>query len=272
MKDPIDSPPRSTKLTRDEQKRYSRHLALPDVGFEGQQRLKAASVLLVGAGGLGAPAGLYLAAAGIGRLGLVDFDVVDVTNLQRQILYSTEDVGRLKLDAARSRLSQLNPEVAIVTHELRLNRDNALELIRDYDIVVDGTDNFATRYLVNDACVMLGKPNVYGSIYRFEGQATVFSHDGGPCYRCLYPEPPPPNLVPNCAEGGVLGVLPGIIGSIQATEALKIAQLLQLEPHLLLQPKLRLVALGVLGRAKIQRRGQSISDADRIWPSRFWCR
>jgi adenylyltransferase/sulfurtransferase len=202
--------------------RYSRHLALPEVGPAGQLRLKSASVLLIGVGGLGSPAALYLTAAGVGRLGLVEFDEVDATNLQRQILYATGDVGRSKLDAAALRLRALNPLVDVVSHDAKLTRENALDVIRPYDVVVDGTDNFATRYLVNDACVLLGKPNVYGSIYRFEGQATVFSHGDGPCYRCLYRQPPPPGLVPNCAEGGVLGVLPGIIGSIQATEALKV--------------------------------------------------
>jgi sulfur-carrier protein adenylyltransferase/sulfurtransferase len=202
--------------------RYSRHLLLPEVGLAGQKKLRAAKVLLVGAGGLGAPAALYLAAAGIGEIGLVDFDRVDSSNLQRQILYSTADVGRPKLAAAADRLSGLNPGIRIVPHELRLSADNALEVLRPYDIVVDGTDNFPTRYLVNDACVLLGKPNVYGSIYRFEGQASVFDARRGPCYRCLYPEPPPPDLVPSCAEAGVLGVLPGLIGTIQAIETVKL--------------------------------------------------
>jgi len=209
-------------LSKDEVLRYSRHLIMPEVGMDGQLKLKQARVLLIGTGGLGAPLGLYLAAAGVGRLGLVDFDVVDSTNLQRQVTFSTRDVGRPKLDAARERLHGLNPEIEIVTHEARLTSANALEIVRDYDIVADGTDNFPTRYLVNDACILLGKPNVYGSIFRFEGQASVFGAPGGPCYRCLYPEPPPPGLVPSCAEGGVLGVLPGIIGAIQAMETIKL--------------------------------------------------
>ena len=202
--------------------RYSRHLTLPEVGVEGQQRLKAARVVCVGAGGLGSPAALYLAAAGIGTLGLVDFDVVDESNLQRQILYDTNDIGVRKLAAAKARLTALNPDMQVITHETPLQASNALDILRDYDVVVDGADNFPTRYLVNDACVLLGKPNVYGSIFRFEGQASIFATKGGPCYRCLYPEPPPPGLVPSCAEGGVLGVLPGIIGTIQATEAIKL--------------------------------------------------
>ena len=210
------------ELTRDEVQRYSRHLILPEVGVDGQRRLKAARVLCVGAGGLGSPAALYLAAAGVGKLGLVDFDVVDVTNLQRQILYSTLDVGRPKLEAAAERLTGLNPDVNVVTHETRLTSANALDLFRQYDVIVDGADNFPTRYLVNDACVLTGRPNAYGSIFRFEGQASVFATPDGPCYRCLYPEPPPPGLVPSCAEGGVLGVLPGLVGTIQATEALKL--------------------------------------------------
>jgi len=209
-------------LSHDEVRRYSRHLIMPEVGVEGQQRLKAARVLCVGAGGLGSPASLYLAAAGVGTLGLVDFDTVDVSNLQRQILYSTEDVGRPKLEVAAARLTALNPGVQVVTHETALTSANALEILADYDVIVDGADNFPTRYLVNDACVLLGKPNAYGSIFRFDGQASVFATPGGPCYRCLYPEPPPPGLVPSCAEGGVLGVLPGIVGTIQATEAIKI--------------------------------------------------
>ena len=209
-------------LSREEILRYSRHLIMPEVGMEGQVKLKQAKVLLVGTGGLGAPLGLYLAAAGVGRLGLVDFDTVDFTNLQRQVTFGTSDVGRPKLEAAKERLSLLNPEIQIDTYETRLTSDNALDILREYDIVVDGTDNIPTRYLVNDACVLLGKPNVYGSIFRFEGQASVFGHPGGPCYRCLYPEPPPPGLVPSCAEGGVLGVLPGIIGAIQAMETLKL--------------------------------------------------
>jgi adenylyltransferase/sulfurtransferase len=210
------------ELTRDEVQRYSRHLILPEVGLDGQRKLKAARVLCVGAGGLGSPAALYLTAAGVGTLGLVDFDVVDVTNLQRQILYSTLDVGRPKLEAAADRLTGLNPDVNVVTHETRLTSANALDLFRKYDVIVDGADNFPTRYLVNDACVLTGKPNAYGSIFRFEGQASVFATPDGPCYRCLYPEPPPPGLVPSCAEGGVLGVLPGLVGTIQATEALKL--------------------------------------------------
>ncbi len=209
-------------LSSDELIRYSRHLSLPAVGPVGQQRLKAARVLLVGAGGLGSPTALYLAAAGVGTLGLVDFDVVDVTNLQRQILHGTRDVGRTKLDSARDRLHDVNPHVQLITHETRLTSANALDILRDYDIVVDGTDNFATRYLTNDACVLLGKPNVYGSIFRFDGQASVFAAADGPCYRCLYPTPPPPGMVPSCAEGGVLGVLPGLVGTIQATETIKL--------------------------------------------------
>jgi sulfur-carrier protein adenylyltransferase/sulfurtransferase len=209
-------------LTNEEVVRYSRHLIMPEVGMEGQLKLKNAKVLLVGSGGLGAPLGLYLAAAGVGRLGIVDFDAVDFTNLQRQVTFGTSDVGRQKLEAARERLSNLNPEIQIDTYETRLTSDNALDILRDYDIVADGTDNFPTRYLVNDACVLLGRPNVYGSIFRFEGQASIFGYPGGPCYRCLYPEPPPPGLVPSCAEGGVLGVLPGIIGCIQAMETLKL--------------------------------------------------
>ncbi|HUX44363.1 MAG TPA: molybdopterin-synthase adenylyltransferase MoeB [Terracidiphilus sp.] len=209
-------------LSTDELKRYSRHLILPEVGVEGQQRLKAARVLCVGAGGLGSPLALYLAAAGVGTLGLVDFDVVDASNLQRQILHSTNDVGRKKLDSAEEKLTALNPAVRVVKHETRLTSANALQILSDYDMVADGTDNFPTRYLVNDACVLLGKPNVYGSIFRFEGQASVFATKGGPCYRCLYPEPPPPGMVPNCAEGGVLGILPGLVGVIQATEVIKL--------------------------------------------------
>jgi molybdopterin/thiamine biosynthesis adenylyltransferase/rhodanese-related sulfurtransferase len=210
------------KLSKEEIQRYSRHLIMPEVGMDGQLKLKAAKVLMIGAGGLGAPLGLYLAAAGVGRLGIVDFDVVDFTNLQRQITFSTTDVGRPKIQAAKDRLAGLNPQIRIDTYETRLTSENALDLFRDYDIVVDGTDNFPTRYLVNDACVLLGKPNVYGSIFRFEGQATVFNYPGGPCYRCLYQEPPPPGLVPSCAEGGVLGVLPGIVGAIQAMETIKL--------------------------------------------------
>ena len=209
-------------LTRDEVQRYSRHLIMPEVGLEGQRKLKAARVLCVGAGGLGAPASMYLAAAGVGTLGLVDFDVVDASNLHRQIIYGTPDVGKRKLDASRERLEAMNTGVKVITHELALTSKNALEVLKDYDVILDGTDNFQTRYLVNDACVLLGKPNAYGSIFRFDGQASVFAVKGGPCYRCLYPEPPPPGLVPSCAEGGVLGVLPGIIGIIQATEAIKL--------------------------------------------------
>jgi molybdopterin/thiamine biosynthesis adenylyltransferase/rhodanese-related sulfurtransferase len=209
-------------LSKDEVLRYSRHLIMPEVGMEGQLKLKQARVLLVGAGGLGSPLGLYLAAAGVGTLGIVDFDVVDFTNLQRQVIHGTSDVGRPKLDSAADTLREINPYVGVVRHEVRLTSENALRLIPDYDIVADGTDNFATRYLVNDACVLSGKPNVYGSIFRFEGQASVFATREGPCYRCLYPEPPPPGLVPSCAEGGVLGVLPGIVGCIQALETIKL--------------------------------------------------
>ena len=210
------------ELTNDEIKRYSRHLIMPEVGVDGQRKLKAARVLCIGAGGLGSPAAMYLVAAGVGRLGLVDFDVVDFSNLQRQILHGTPDVGRSKLASAKDRLNALNPEVQIDTYETALSSENALKLFEPYDVIVDGTDNFPTRYLVNDACVLLGKPNAYGSIFRFEGQASVFATKDGPCYRCLYPEPPPPGLVPSCAEGGVLGVLPGIIGVIQATETIKL--------------------------------------------------
>jgi sulfur-carrier protein adenylyltransferase/sulfurtransferase len=210
------------KLSKEEIQRYSRHLIMPEVGMEGQLKLKRARVLTIGTGGLGAPLGLYLAAAGVGHLGLVDFDVVDSSNLQRQVTFTTADVGKPKSEAAKARLLALNPMIEIVSYETRLTSDNALDLFRDYDIIVDGTDNFPTRFLVNDACILLGKPNVYGSIFRFEGQATVFGHPGGPCYRCLYPEPPPPGLVPSCAEGGVLGVLPGIVGSIQAMETIKL--------------------------------------------------
>ncbi|MGH9736397.1 MAG: molybdopterin-synthase adenylyltransferase MoeB, partial [Candidatus Acidiferrales bacterium] len=209
-------------LSNEEVLRYSRHLIMPEVGMEGQLKLKQAKVLCIGAGGLGAPLGLYLAAAGVGRLGLVDFDKVDLTNLQRQILFSNDDVGHPKIEAAADRLRGLNPDIQIDRHETRLTSENALDLFREYDIVVDGTDNFPTRYLVNDACVLAGKPNVYGSIFRFEGQVSVFGYEGGPCYRCLYPEPPPPGLVPSCAEGGVLGVLPGIVGALQAAEAIKL--------------------------------------------------
>jgi molybdopterin/thiamine biosynthesis adenylyltransferase/rhodanese-related sulfurtransferase/molybdopterin converting factor small subunit len=210
------------ELTAEEIQRYSRHLILPEVGVDGQRKLKAARVLCVGAGGLGSPAALYLAAAGIGTIGVIDFDAVDMSNLQRQILHGTPDVGRSKLQSARDRLTALNPNVHVEAHETALTSKNALDICREYDIILDGTDNFATRYLVNDACVLLGKPNAYGSIFRFEGQASVFATKGGPCYRCLYPEPPPPGLVPSCAEGGVLGVLPGVIGTIQATETVKL--------------------------------------------------
>jgi adenylyltransferase/sulfurtransferase len=212
----------STDLNADEIKRYSRHLIMPEVGMDGQRKLKAGSVLCIGAGGLGSPAAMYLAAAGVGRIGIVDFDVVDFSNLQRQLLHSTTDVGRSKLASARDRIHALNPHVQIETYETTVSSDNALDLFRPYDVILDGTDNFPTRYLVNDACVLTGKPNAYGSIFRFEGQASLFATKEGPCYRCLYPEPPPPGLVPSCAEGGVLGVLPGIIGVIQATEAIKV--------------------------------------------------
>jgi molybdopterin/thiamine biosynthesis adenylyltransferase/rhodanese-related sulfurtransferase/molybdopterin converting factor small subunit len=214
--------PELPTLSHQEITRYSRHLIMPEVGMEGQRRLKNASVLMIGTGGLGAPLGMYLAAAGVGRLGLVDFDVVEESNLQRQIVHGTRDVGRPKIESARDRLSDINPLIKIETHETRLTSENALDLFRDYDIIVDGTDNFPTRYLVNDACVLTGKPNVYGSIFRFEGQASVFWAERGACYRCLYPEPPPPGLVPSCAEGGVLGVLPGIVGAIQANETIKL--------------------------------------------------
>ncbi len=217
----VAEPPAVT-LDKDEVLRYSRHLIVPEVGMEGQLKLKQAKVLMVGAGGLGAPLGLYLAAAGVGRIGIVDFDVVDFTNLQRQVIHGTKDVGRKKLDSAAESMQDINPYLRIDKYETALTSENALEIMRDYDMVIDGTDNFPTRYLVNDACVLLGKPNVYGSIFRFEGQATVFAYQGGPCYRCLYPEPPPPGLVPSCAEGGVLGILPGTIGLIQATEAVKL--------------------------------------------------
>ncbi len=210
------------ELTNEEISRYSRHLILPNVGMEGQRKLKAASVLCVGTGGLGSPLALYLAAAGVGRIGLVDFDVVDASNLQRQIIHGTSWVGKSKVDSAMHRIGDLNPNVRVDVYEEPLNSENALRIVEPYDVIVDGTDNFPTRYLVNDACVLLGKPNVYGSIFRFEGQASVFNHEGGPCYRCLYEEPPPPGLVPSCAEGGVLGILPGIIGVIQATEIVKI--------------------------------------------------
>ena len=217
----LDVEPEAATLTNLEVARYSRHLIMPEVGMRGQLKLKEASVLCIGAGGLGSPVALYLAAAGVGRIGIVDFDVVDYSNLQRQVIHGTPDVGRPKLDSARDRLNAINPEVTVETHDAALSSDNALDLLTGYDIIVDGTDNFPTRYLVNDACVLLGKPNVFGSIFRFEGQASVFATKDGPCYRCLYPEPPPPGLVPSCAEGGVLGILPGVVGTIQATEAVK---------------------------------------------------
>tara|TARA_B100001013_G_scaffold329279_1_gene243492 strand:+ start:3062 stop:4210 length:1149 start_codon:yes stop_codon:yes gene_type:complete len=210
------------KLSNEEIYRYSRHLIMPEVGLEGQQKLKDASILLIGAGGLGSPLGLYLTAAGIGRIGIVDFDVVDFTNLQRQVIHGTEDVGKPKLESAKATLKSVNPSVEIEGYEVAFTSDNAMEIAKNYDIIIDGTDNFPTRYLTNDVSVLLGKPNVYGSIFRFDGQASVFDAKRGPCYRCLYPEPPPPGMVPSCAEGGVLGVLPGIIGIIQATEAIKL--------------------------------------------------
>ena len=218
----IASPAELPELSTDDLSRYSRHLILPEVGMEGQRRLKASRVLCVGTGGLGSPLAFYLTAAGIGTLGLVDFDVVDSSNLQRQIIHSTKDIGRKKLDSAEEKLTALNPSIHIVKHETMLTSANAFDILKDYDIVADGTDNFPTRYLVNDACVLLGKPNVYGSIFRFEGQASIFATKDGPCYRCLYPEPPPPGLVPSCAEGGVLGILPGLVGVIQATEVIKL--------------------------------------------------
>jgi molybdopterin/thiamine biosynthesis adenylyltransferase/rhodanese-related sulfurtransferase len=210
------------ELSNDEILRYSRHLIMPEVGMEGQLKLKQAKVLCIGAGGLGSPLVLYLAAAGVGKLGIVDFDVVDFTNLQRQVIHDTDDVGRPKLSSARDTLRDINPNVEVTTYETRLTSENALDILRDYDVIADGTDNFPTRYLVNDACVLLGKPNVYGSIFRFEGQASVFDARRGPCFRCLYAEPPPPGLVPSCAEGGVLGVLPGIVGPIQALQTIKL--------------------------------------------------
>jgi len=214
----------SVELSNEEITRYSRHLILPEVGMAGQKKLKATSVLCIGTGGLGSPILMYLAAAGIGKIGIVDFDVVDFSNLQRQIAHGTADVGRPKVESGKETINSINPEVEVVVHETRLSADNVMEIMAPYDIVVDGTDNFPTRYLTNDACVLLKKPNVYGSIFRFEGQASVFAPElGGPCYRCLYPEPPPPGMVPSCAEGGVLGVLPGIVGCIQATEILKLA-------------------------------------------------
>src|SRR5689334_10023013 len=216
------APEQLATLSKDEVLRYSRHLIMPEVGMEGQQKLKAARVLCIGTGGLGSPLALYLSAAGVGTLGLVDFDVVDFTNLQRQVIHFSSDVGRPKLESARQKIAAINPYVNVKTFETRLTSDNALKIFADFDIIVDGTDNFPTRFLVNDACVFTGKPNVYGSIFRFEGQASVFATKNGPCYRCLYPEPPPPGLVPSCAEGGVLGVLPGMVGMIQATEAIKL--------------------------------------------------
>jgi adenylyltransferase/sulfurtransferase len=218
----VEVAPALPSLSNEEIARYSRHLIMPEVGMEGQRKLKAASVLMIGTGGLGAPVGMYLAAAGVGRIGIVDFDVVEASNLQRQIIHGTADIGRPKIESARDRLRDINPHIEIETHETRLTSHNALALFANYDIVVDGTDNFPTRYLVNDACVLTGKPNVYGSIFRFEGQASVFWAQKGACYRCLYSEPPPPGLVPNCAEGGVLGVLPGIVGAIQANETVKL--------------------------------------------------
>jgi adenylyltransferase/sulfurtransferase len=225
MTSPLDSLPARAErnsMSPQEAARYSRHLIMPEVGMEGQKRLKAGSILLIGAGGLGSPLGLYLAAAGVGRLGLVDFDVVDFSNLQRQVLHGTPDVGRPKLHSAKDRLQAINPDVRIDLYETRLSSANALSIFEPYDIIIDGTDNFPTRYLVNDACVLLKKPNVYGSIFRFDGQASVFYPGRGPCYRCVYPEPPPPGEVPSCAEGGVLGILPGLIGCIQATEGIKL--------------------------------------------------
>ncbi len=209
-------------LSQEEVLRYSRHLIMPEVGVEGQEKLKNASVLLIGCGGLGSPLGLYLSAAGIGRLGLVDFDVIDFTNLQRQVMFGTSDVGRSKAEVSKERICQINPNVQVTVYKEKFSSENALKIIKDYDYVIDGTDNFPTRYLVNDACVFLKKPNIYGSIFRFEGQLTIFWGEKGPCYRCLYPEPPPPGMVPSCAEGGVLGILPGIIGLLQATETIKL--------------------------------------------------
>lgn len=218
----VDPAALDVQLSHEEVQRYSRHLIMPEVGMAGQKKLKAASILLIGAGGLGSPLAMYLAAAGIGRLGLVDYDVVDYTNLQRQIIHGTKDVGKPKLESAKARINDINPHVQVDTYEVPLTSANALEIFEPYDIIIDGTDNFPTRYLTNDACVLLGKPNVYGSIFRFEGQASVFFAKEGPCYRCLFPSPPPPGLVPSCAEGGVLGILPGTIGAIQATEAIKL--------------------------------------------------
>jgi adenylyltransferase/sulfurtransferase len=219
---PVASGPTLTELTPEEMRRYARHLSLPEVGLEGQKKLKAARVLCIGAGGLGSPLALYLAAAGVGTIGFVDFDVVDASNLQRQILHGSEDVGRSKLESAAERVREINSNVGLALFETKLTSENALEIFRDFEIVADGTDNFPTRYLVNDACAMLGKPNVYASIFQFEGQASVFWAGHGPCYRCLYPEPPPPGVVPSCAEGGVLGILPGLLGIIQATETIKL--------------------------------------------------
>ncbi len=219
---PVEVEAAPATLSKEEVLRYSRHLIMPEVGMDGQLKLKQAKVLLIGTGGLGAPLGMYLAAAGVGTIGMVDFDVVDFTNLQRQVIHGTKDVGKKKLDSAEETMRDINPFVKIIKHEVALSSENALDILKNYDLVVDGTDNFPTRYLVNDACVLLGKPNVYGSIFRFEGQSTVFAYEGGPCYRCLYPEPPPPGLVPSCAEGGVLGILPGVVGLIQATEAVKL--------------------------------------------------
>jgi sulfur-carrier protein adenylyltransferase/sulfurtransferase len=218
----INSNPTPSALSTDELKRYARHLIMPEVGVDGQQRLKAARLLCIGAGGLGSPVALYLAAAGVGTIGIVDFDVVDSSNLQRQVLFTTDDVGKPKVECAAKRIQALNPFIDVRQFNTKLTSANALEIFRDFDIIADGTDNFATRYLVNDACVLTGKPNVYASIFRFEGQASIFANPSGPCYRCLYPEPPPPGLVPSCAEGGVLGVLPGLLGLIQATEVVKL--------------------------------------------------
>ena len=218
----LETTAQGVNLSNEEVERYSRHLIMPEVGMEGQRKLKAASVLLIGAGGLGSPLAMYLAAAGVGRIGLVDYDVVDRTNLQRQVIHGTRDVGRLKLESAKDRILDINPNVQVDTYAVPLTSDNALEILEPYDVIIDGTDNFTTRYLTNDACVILGKPNVYGSIFRFEGQVSVFDAKEGPCYRCLFPEPPPPGLVPSCAEGGVLGILPGTVGALQATEAIKL--------------------------------------------------
>ena len=218
----VHSPNGAVELSNEEIARYSRHLIMPEVALDGQKKLKQARVLTIGAGGLGAPLAMYLAAAGVGTLGIVDFDVVDESNLQRQIIHGTSDIGRPKMESARDRINDINPNVHVEAYEEALSSENALEIFKDFDVIVDGTDNFPTRYLVNDACVLMGKPNVYGSIFRFEGQASVFWAKEGPCYRCLYPEPPPPGLVPSCAEGGVLGILPGAIGTIQATETVKL--------------------------------------------------